>query len=101
MISAIRDDDPVVLFNNRQLMGISANVHVPEEAYEFPIGKARILREGDDVTLVGIGYHDYIAEQAADALADDGISAEVVDLLSTSPMDERPSSNRCSGRARW
>ncbi len=88
MISAIRDDDPVVLFNNRQLMGISANVHVPEEAYEFPIGKARILREGDDVTLVGIGYTTYIAEQAADALADDGISAEVVDLLSTSPMDE-------------
>ena len=88
MVSAIRDDDPVVLFNNRQLMGISANVHVPEETYEFPIGKARITREGDDVTLIGIGYTTHIAQQAADALANDGISAEVIDLLSTSPMDE-------------
>ena len=89
MISAIRDDDPVVLFNNRQLMGIAGSVHVPEDAYEFPIGKARIVREGDDVTVVGIGYTTYIAQQAAEALADDGISAEVVDLLSTSPMDEQ------------
>ena len=55
----------------------------------FPIGKARIVREGDDVTVVGIGYTTYIAQQAAEALADDGISAEVVDLLSTSPMDEQ------------
>ena len=69
MISAIRDDDPVIVFNNRQLLGFPGNVHVPEESYEFPIGKARIVREGDDVTLVGIGYTTYIAQQAADALA--------------------------------
>lgn len=88
MIAAIRDDDPVILFNNRQLMGINMKVHVPEEAYELPIGKARIVREGEDVTLVGIGYTTYVALQAANDLAEQGISAEVVDLLSTSPLDE-------------
>lgn len=89
MIAAIRDDDPVILFNNRQLMGINMNVHVPEESYEVPIGEARVVREGPDVTLVGIGYTTYVAQQAADVLADEGVSAEVVDLLSTSPMDEQ------------
>jgi len=88
MTTSIRDDDPVIIFQNRQLMGLPASVHVPEEPYTLPIGKARITREGTDVTLVGIGYTSYINNQAADALAAEGISAEVVDLLWTSPMDE-------------
>jgi pyruvate/2-oxoglutarate/acetoin dehydrogenase E1 component len=88
MTAAIRDDDPVIVFNNRQLMGLPGSVNVPEESYEMPIGKARMLREGDDVTIVGIGYTTHVANQAADALAAEGISAEVIDLLSTSPMDE-------------
>ena len=88
MISAIRDDDPVIVFNNRQLMGIRFDVDVPEEPYEVDIGKARVVREGSDVTLVGISYMTNVCLQAAEALEQQGYSAEVVDLLSLSPMDD-------------
>ena len=87
MIAAIRDNDPVIVFNNRQLMGIRFDVDVPEEPYEVEIGKSRILREGSDVTLIGISYTTNICLQAAMALEEQGYSAEVVDLLSLSPMD--------------
>ncbi len=86
--SAIRDDDPVIIFNNRQLMGTPFDVNVPEASYEVPIGKAEIAREGTDVTLLGIGYTTLVCHQAADELASQGYSAEVVDLLSLSPMDD-------------
>ena len=88
LTSAIRDDDPVIVFNNRQLMGLRPDGNVPEDSYEIPIGKARIIREGSDITLVGIGYTTYICKQAAEQLNNDGFSVEVVDLLSLSPMDE-------------
>ena len=87
MTAAIRDDDPVIVFNNRQLMGIRFDVDVPEEPYEFDIGKARVVREGSDVTLVGISYTTNVCLQAAEDLEQQGYSAEVVDLLSLSPMD--------------
>ena len=87
MTAAIRDDDPVIVFNNRQLMGIRFDVDVPEESYEFDIGKARVVREGSDVTLVGISYTTNVCLQAAEDLEQQGYSAEVVDLLSLSPMD--------------
>ncbi len=87
-VSAIRDDDPVIVFNNRQLLGRRFDVDVPEEAYEVPIGKAAIAREGTDVTLVGIGYTTGVCLEAADELAARGYSAEVIDLLSLSPMDD-------------
>ena len=88
LISAIRDDDPVMVFNNRQLMGLTWNTHVPEDAYTVPIGKSRIWRAGEDVTLVGMGYTTYLNLQAAQILEQEGVSAEVLDLLSASPMDE-------------
>ena len=88
MTAAIRDDDPVIVFNNRQLMGIRFDVDVPEEPYEFDIGKARVVREGSDVTLVGISYMTNVCLQAAEDLEQQGYSAEVVDLLSLSPMDD-------------
>ena len=88
MTTSIRDDDPVIIFQNRQLMGLPASTHVPEDPYTLPIGKARITREGSDVTLVGIGFTSYLNNQAADLLAAEGISADVVDLLWTSPLDE-------------
>jgi pyruvate dehydrogenase E1 component beta subunit len=88
LIAAIRDDDPVIVFNNRQLMGFRPEVHVPEEAYTVPIGKARVAREGTDVTLVGIGYTTHLCLQAATELEVQGYSAEVIDLLSLSPMDD-------------
>ena len=88
MAAAIRDDDPVVVFNNRQLMGLRFDAHVPEEPYTVPIGKGVVAREGTDVTLVGIGYTTRVCLQAAQELASQGCSAEVIDLLSLSPMDE-------------
>ena len=87
-IAALRDDDPVLLFNHKMLMGLRAGPGVPDEMYEVPIGKANIAREGADVTLTGIGYTTQVCLQAADDLAARGYSAEVVDLLSVSPMDE-------------
>jgi pyruvate dehydrogenase E1 component beta subunit len=88
MIAAIRDNDPVIVFNNRQLMGTRFDVDVPEESYEFEIGKSRIAREGTDVTLVGIGYTTKLCLDAAAELEAQGHSAEVLDLLSLSPMDD-------------
>ncbi len=88
-IAAIRDDDPVIVFNNAQLMGgVGTGSHVPEEAYEVEIGKAHVAREGTDVTLIGISYTTHLCLKAADILAQQGYSAEVVDLLSLSPLDE-------------
>ena len=88
LTASIRDDDPVIVFNNRQLMGLRPDGNVPEDSYEIPIGKARIVNEGNDITLVGIGYTTYLCKEAAKQLNNDGYSVEVVDLLSLSPMDE-------------
>jgi len=88
MTAAIRDNDPVIVFNNRQLMGIRFDVDVPEEPYEIEIGKSRVVQEGTDVTLVGISYTTGVCLQAAAALEEQGYSVEVVDLLSLSPMDD-------------
>ena len=86
--AAVRDDDPVIIFNHKLLMGLRAGPEVPEELYEVPIGKARVLREGTDVTLTGVGYTTQVCLEAAEELAAQGYSAEVVDLLSVSPLDE-------------
>ena len=85
LISAIRDDDPVVFFEHKGLY--TNRGPVPEEPYTFPIGKARTVREGTDVTLVGISKMTWVANNAAEELAKEGINAEVVDLLSISPID--------------
>jgi acetoin:2,6-dichlorophenolindophenol oxidoreductase subunit beta len=88
-IAAMRDDDPVIIFQGIRSMGANyGDQHVPEDDYEIEIGKARIVREGTDVTLVGIGFSTRTCLQAAETLAQKGYSAEVVDLLSLSPLDE-------------
>ncbi len=92
-VAAIRDDDPVIIFNHKLLMGMSGlqvttGAYVPEESYVVPIGKANVIREGSDVTLLGIGRTTTACHEAADALAAHGYSAEVLDLLSVSPLDE-------------
>ena len=90
LISAIRDNDPVIVFNHKILMGgVGGGQDVPRDPYEVQIGKAEVARAGSDVTLVGIGYTTYICHQAADELASRGYSAEVIDLLSVSPMDDQ------------
>jgi len=86
LTAAIRDDDPVVFCSHRALAG--TRCEVPEEPYEVPIGRARTVRAGRDVTLVGIARMTNVCRDAAERLADDGIEAEVIDLLSLSPLDE-------------
>jgi pyruvate/2-oxoglutarate/acetoin dehydrogenase E1 component len=86
MIAAIRDDDPVIFFENKVLYSVEGDV--PEEPYSIPLGEAEFVREGDDVTIVAIGRMVGMAEQAAAALADEGIECEIVDPRTTSPLDE-------------
>jgi pyruvate dehydrogenase E1 component beta subunit len=84
--SAIRDPNPVIVLENEILYGRSFDV--PEAAdFTVPIGKARIAREGSDVTIVSFGIGMTYALRAADALATEGLSAEVIDLRSLRPMD--------------
>lgn len=95
MISAIRDDNPVVFMFHKSLQGlgwmdpIDASIgHVPEEAYTVPLGKANVMREGADVTIVGIQMMTHYALEAAERLAEQGIQAEVIDLRSLVPLDK-------------
>ncbi|MEM9011825.1 MAG: pyruvate dehydrogenase complex E1 component subunit beta [Pseudomonadota bacterium] len=84
--SAIRDPNPVIFLENEILYGKS--FEVPElDDFTVPIGKAKIWREGTDVTLVSFGIGMTYALEAAEKLAEDGVSAEVIDLRSLRPMD--------------
>jgi pyruvate dehydrogenase E1 component beta subunit len=83
--AAIRSPDPVVFLENELLYGQSFDV--PEGDHVVPIGKARIVREGTDVTLVSYSIGVGVALAAAETLAADGISAEVVDLRTLRPLD--------------
>jgi len=83
--SAIRDDDPICFMESEIMYGYKGEV--PEEEYLTPIGKAAIRKEGTDVTLVSYNKMAIAAEQAADALAKEGISAEVIDLRTIRPLD--------------
>jgi pyruvate dehydrogenase E1 component beta subunit len=86
LAAAIRDDDLVVVFENKMLYNVSGEV--PEGEYVIPLGKADIKREGTDVTIVAISRMVQQALAAADALQAAGISAEVVDPRTLSPLDE-------------
>src|SRR5207247_10180738 len=85
LISAIRDDNPVVFVEHR-MAHLSRGV-VPEESYTVPLGKARVLQAGRDVTLVGISYMAVECVRAAHLLAQVGISAEVIDPITLNPLD--------------
>ena len=86
LLSAIRDDDPVVFCEPKSLMFVSGEL--PEGDYTVPLGKANVVRAGSDVSLVGFGRTVQTALEAADALAKAGTSAEVLDLRSLQPLDE-------------
>lgn len=83
--SAIRDNDPVIFMESEQMYGDKGEV--PEEEYLIPIGKAEIKREGKDVTIVSFGKIIKEAYKAADKLAEEGISCEVIDLRTVRPLD--------------
>lgn len=86
LTAAIRDDDPVVYCSHRRLGGTRGEV--PEEPYALPLGRSRTVRPGKDVTLVGIAYMTSVCLEAAHHLEGEGVDAEVIDLLSLSPLDE-------------
>ncbi len=83
--AAIRDDDPVIFMESEQMYGDKGEV--PEGEYVLPIGVADIKREGTDVTVVTFGKIIKEAFKAADELAEEGISVEIIDLRSIRPMD--------------
>lgn len=85
LIQSIRDNNPVMFIEHR-LLHYTAG-HVPEESYAVPLGKARVLAEGSDVTLVGISWMANEALRARAYLAQRGISAEVIDPVTLSPLD--------------
>jgi pyruvate dehydrogenase E1 component beta subunit len=99
--SAIRDPDPVIFFEAKSLYH-AAREDVPDEPEILPIGRAQVVREGRHLTLVAYGAMLRVALEAADALkAADGVEAEVIDLLTISPLDRAAlaASVRKTGRA--
>src|ERR1700704_1465390 len=86
LAAAIRDPDPVVIFEPK-LIYRSERGEVPEGEHVVPLGKARIAREGDDLTIVAYGAMVSLCERAADALADEA-SVEVLDIRTLKPLDE-------------
>jgi acetoin:2,6-dichlorophenolindophenol oxidoreductase subunit beta len=87
LISAIRDDNPVVFMEHRMLYPSQGNV--PDDPYEVALGAAHILARGTDVTLVGISHAAQECLRARSLLAAAGIDAEVIDPVSLSPLDTR------------
>lgn len=83
--SAIRDDDPVIFMESEQMYGDKGEV--PEDEYTLPLGVADIKREGSDVTIVSFGKIIKEAYKAADELAKEDISCEIIDLRTVCPMD--------------
>jgi pyruvate/2-oxoglutarate/acetoin dehydrogenase E1 component len=86
LTQAIRDDDPVIFLEGKMLYGVKGEV--PDGEYLLPFGQARLAREGSDVSIVTCGQMVMFAEAAADAMAKDGISCDVIDIRTSSPMDE-------------
>jgi len=94
MTAAIRDDNPVVYMYHKSLQGMGwlgtekgATVAVPEESYTVEIGKAAVVRKGNDVSLVSLGAGVHHCLRAAEVLQKEGFSAEVLDLRSLVPLD--------------
>ena len=94
MIEAIRDDNPVIYLFHKGLMGLGWMAYpdgtvtpVPEEAYTIPLGRADVKRPGTDVTVVALALMVHRALDAAEQLAAEGISAEVIDLRTLKPLD--------------
>ncbi|MCX6552378.1 MAG: pyruvate dehydrogenase complex E1 component subunit beta [Acidobacteria bacterium] len=97
--SAIRDDDPVIFMEGETLYGSKGEV--PEEEYVIPIGVTDVKREGTDVTIIAWSKMVAVALKAAEQLAADGISCEIVDPRTLRPLDDAPilasvrKTNRC------
>lgn len=86
LTTAIRGDDPVVFLEHKALYGAKGDV--PEGEHLVPFGHARLVSAGGDVTVVACGLMVKFAQKAAAALAEEGIGCDVIDLRTTSPIDE-------------
>ncbi len=83
--TAIRDENPILFLENQNLYGIKGEV--PENEHLVPIGQANVAREGNDVTLISYSNAFHLALKAAEELAEESISAEVIDLRTLHPLD--------------
>jgi pyruvate/2-oxoglutarate/acetoin dehydrogenase E1 component len=86
MVAAIKDENPVVFIDDRWLY--RAQDEVPEEMYEVPIGKAILRNEGKDVTLVSCSYMALESAKAVEALKNEGVAVDFIDLRTIKPLDE-------------
>ena len=87
LISSIQDPNPVIYFEHKHLYRRIKD-EVPDERYTVPFGQARVHREGDDVTVVTWGAMVYTAAEAAEKLAEEGVSVEILDLRTVMPWDK-------------
>ncbi|CAM4155341.1 alpha-ketoacid dehydrogenase subunit beta [Listeria booriae] len=85
--AAIRDNDPVLFLEHKRAYRLIKG-EVPETDYTVPIGKANVVREGDDITVITYGLAVHFAQQAAEKLASDGMEAEILDLRTIYPLDK-------------
>jgi pyruvate dehydrogenase E1 component beta subunit len=84
--SAIRDDNPVLFMESEQMYGLKGEVS-DEDDYTIPIGKAKVKREGSDVTVIAHGKMYHVATQAAQKLAKEGVEVEIIDPRTVKPFD--------------
>ena len=87
LIAAIRSEDPVIFLEPSRLYRADKQ-EVPDVNYEIPLRRARLTREGKDLTIIAWGAMIPVVEKAADAAAQNGVSAEILDLRTLSPMDQ-------------
>jgi pyruvate dehydrogenase E1 component beta subunit len=85
LTQAIRDDNPVFCLENERMLAMTGDV--PEESYTLPIGKAELIRSGNDCTIVSFGRPLYFCLEAAEELAREGIECEIIDGRSIKPLD--------------
>ncbi|HOK46074.1 MAG TPA: alpha-ketoacid dehydrogenase subunit beta [Bryobacteraceae bacterium] len=85
--AAIRDNDPVIFFEHKALYR-RLKEEIPEGDYTVPIGKARVFREGKDLSIITYGAMLYVAQEAAETLEKEGVSTEIIDLRTLLPIDE-------------
>jgi 2-oxoisovalerate dehydrogenase E1 component beta subunit len=87
--AAVRDPDPVIYFEHKKLYRLPRiKEEIPEDDYIVPIGKARVAREGKDISIITFGYQVLNALDAAEELDKEGVSVEVIDLRTLAPMDK-------------
>jgi 2-oxoisovalerate dehydrogenase E1 component beta subunit len=100
LLASIRDDNPVIFFEPKRLYRASVG-EVPEEDYQLPLGKAEVVQQGTDITLLAWGAQMEIVEKAAELASADGISCEIIDLRTILPWDIETVANSVTKTGRF